>query len=35
MYLLNQECCEKRRMTVYFAEEANLQQLLNDKLKTT
>jgi len=29
----NQDCCEKRRMTVYFAEEANLQQLLNDKLK--
>jgi len=27
------ECCDNRRMTVYFAEEGNLQQLLNDKLK--
>ena len=27
------DCCDKRRMTVYFAEESNLQQLLNDNLK--
>lgn len=27
------ECCNKRRMTVYFAEEGNLQLLLNDKLR--
>jgi hypothetical protein len=28
-----QECCDKRRMTVYFAEEGNLSLLLRDKLK--
>ena len=27
------ECCEKRRMTVYLAEEANLNQILRDKAK--
>jgi hypothetical protein len=27
------ECCDKRRMTVYLAEEGNLNQLLRDKLK--
>jgi hypothetical protein len=27
------DCCEKRRMTVYFAEEGNLNQLLRDKSK--
>lgn len=27
------ECCEKRRMTVYFAEEGNLNQLLRDDSK--
>ena len=27
------ECCEKRRMTVYLVEEANLNQLLRDKAK--
>jgi len=27
------ECCEKRRMTVYLAEEGNLNQLLKDKSK--
>jgi hypothetical protein len=27
------ECCEKRRMTVYLAEEGNLNQLLRDKSK--
>jgi hypothetical protein len=26
-------CCEKRRMTVYLAEEGNLNQLLRDKAK--
>jgi hypothetical protein len=29
----NKECCDKRRMTVYFAEEGNLNQLLRDKSK--
>lgn len=28
-----QECCEKRRMTVYLAEEGNLNQLLRDDNK--
>jgi hypothetical protein len=28
-----QECCTKRRMTVYFAEEGNVNQLLRDKGK--
>ena len=28
-----QECCEKRRMTVYLGEEGNLNQLLRDKAK--
>jgi hypothetical protein len=28
-----QDCCEKRRMTVYFAEEGNLNVLLRDKAK--
>ena len=28
-----QDCCEKRRMTVYFAEEGNLSQLLRDDNK--
>jgi hypothetical protein len=27
------ECCNKRRMTVYLAEEGNLNQLLRDKSK--
>ena len=27
------DCCDKRRMTVYLAEEGNLNQLLRDKLK--
>jgi hypothetical protein len=27
------DCCDKRRMTVYFAEEGNLSQLLRDKSK--
>ena len=27
------ECCDKRRMTVYLAEEGNLNQLLRDKSK--
>jgi hypothetical protein len=27
------ECCDKRRMTVYLAEEGNLNQLLRDKAK--
>ena len=27
------ECCDKRRMNVYLAEEGNLNQLLRDKLK--
>lgn len=27
------DCCEKRRMTVYLAEEGNLNQLLRDKAK--
>jgi len=27
------DCCDKRRMTVYFAEEGNLNLLLRDKLK--
>lgn len=27
------DCCDKRRMTVYFAEEGNLNQLLRDKSK--
>ena len=27
------ECCDNRRMTVYLAEEANLNQLLRDKAK--
>jgi hypothetical protein len=31
--IAKKDCCDNRRMTVYFAEEANLQQLLNDKLK--
>lgn len=31
--LAKKECCEKRRMTVYFAEEGNLNQLLRDKSK--
>jgi hypothetical protein len=29
----NKGCCDKRRMTVYFAEEGNLSQLLRDKQK--
>jgi len=29
----SKECCDKRRMTVYLAEEGNLNQLLRDKLK--
>jgi hypothetical protein len=29
----NKECCDKRRMTVYLAEEGNLNQLLRDKAK--
>jgi len=29
----NKGCCEKRRMTVYLAEEGNLNQLLRDKAK--
>ena len=28
-----QDCCDKRRMTVYFAEEGNLNQLLRDDNK--
>ena len=28
-----QDCCEKRRMTVYLVEEGNLNQLLRDKSK--
>ena len=28
-----QDCCEKRRMTVYLGEEGNLNQLLRDKAK--
>ena len=28
-----QECCDKRRMTVYFAEEENVNLLLRDKAK--
>lgn len=27
------DCCDKRRMTIYFAEEGNLNQLLRDKSK--
>jgi hypothetical protein len=27
------DCCDKRRMTVYLAEEGNLNQLLRDKAK--
>lgn len=29
----NKDCCDKRRMTVYLAEEANVNQLLRDKAK--
>jgi hypothetical protein len=29
----SKDCCDKRRMTVYLAEEGNLNQLLRDKLK--
>jgi hypothetical protein len=29
----NKNCCDKRRMTVYLAEEGNLNQLLRDKAK--
>ena len=29
----NKDCCDKRRMTVYLAEEGNLNQLLRDDLK--
>ena len=29
----NKECCDKRRMTVYLAEEANVNLLLRDKAK--
>ena len=29
----NKKCCDKRRMTVYLAEEGNLNQLLRDKSK--
>ena len=29
----NKECCDRRRMTVYLAEEGNLNQLLRDKSK--
>ena len=29
----NSDCCDKRRMTVYLAEEGNLNQLLRDKAK--
>jgi hypothetical protein len=29
----NKGCCDKRRMTVYLAEEGNLNQLLRDKFK--
>jgi hypothetical protein len=29
----NKECCDKRRMTVYLAEEGNLNQLLRDDAK--
>jgi hypothetical protein len=29
----NKDCCDKRRMTVYLAEEGNLNQLLRDKSK--
>jgi hypothetical protein len=29
----NKECCDKRRMTVYLAEEGNLNQLLRDEAK--
>jgi len=29
----NKDCCDKRRMTVYLAEEGNLNQLLRDNLK--
>jgi hypothetical protein len=29
----NKDCCDKRRMTVYLAEEGNLNQLLRDKAK--
>jgi hypothetical protein len=29
----NKDCCSKRRMTVYLAEEGNLNQLLRDKAK--
>jgi len=29
----NKDCCNKRRMTVYLAEEGNLNQLLRDKAK--
>ena len=29
----NKGCCDKRRMTVYLAEEGNLNQLLRDKMK--
>lgn len=29
----NNKCCDKRRMTVYLAEEGNLNQLLRDKAK--
>ena len=28
-----QDCCDKRRMTIYLAEEGNLNQLLRDKSK--
>lgn len=31
--LANNDCCDKRRMTVYLAEEGNLNQLLRDKAK--
>jgi hypothetical protein len=29
----NKECCDKRRMTIYLAEEGNLNQLLRDTMK--
>lgn len=29
----NKDCCDKRRMTVYLAEEGNLNQLLRDEAK--
>jgi len=31
--LAKKDCCDKRRMTVYLAEEGNLNQLLRDKAK--